>query len=350
MKEKNIDNSSQIFKYLNPTSNDKISNMSGPDLQNILYYLEEYYLELRNKLGISKDKTFGLELEFEKARLNKIEEELKKVGLEENWEVKKDLSIRNGGEVASPILRDTESDWKTLEKVCDILDKNARIEGNCGGHIHVGIQALGTNKQAWINLINLWSTYENIIYRFAYGDSLNARYTIKKFATPIALKLKQDYKRLLKYESQGFLETRDILYTISYKRCQAINFYNVKLKEDELKNSLNNKNTIEFRCPNGTLDPIIWQNNTNFFTKMLNYVNSTDYNNDIVENRKRINENKYINLYWYSQIFLQQSLELCDMIFTNNLDKIYFLKQYLKNFEINERVNIKAKTFTKKQY
>ena len=40
-------------------------------------------------------------------------------------------------------------------------------------------------------------------------------------------------------------------------------------------------------------------------------------------------------------------LELCDMIFTNNFDKIYFLRQYLKSFEIGKKEYSKAKKFTK---
>ena len=43
-------------------------------------------------------------------------------------------------------------------------------------------------------------------------------------------------------------------------------------------------------------------------------------------------------------------MELADMIFYNNLDKIYFLRQYLKSFEINNNeINLeKAKLFIKK--
>ena len=38
------------------------------------------------------------------------------------------------------------------------------------------------------------------------------------------------------------------------------------------------------------------------------------------------------------------------MIFDNNLDKIYFLRQYLKSFETTLRIDklIKCKKFTKK--
>ena len=49
----------------------------------------------------------------------------------------------------------------------------------------------------------------------------------------------------------------------------------------------------------------------------------------------------------YDEIFLDQALEFADLIFTNNLDKIYFLKQYLKGFELaNEKKKI-ADPFTR---
>ena len=49
-------------------------------------------------------------------------------------------------------------------------------------------------------------------------------------------------------------------------------------------------------------------------------------------------------------IYLEQALELCDMIFTNNFDKVYFLRQYLKSFEVCKKNADypKARSLTKK--
>ena len=44
-------------------------------------------------------------------------------------------------------------------------------------------------------------------------------------------------------------------------------------------------NTIEFRFPNGTLNPIIWQNNINVFTKMMLYVQSGSVNQNLLDDR-----------------------------------------------------------------
>ncbi len=345
---KNIDRTNQIFKYLNPTNNDILSEMKGQDIQELLYYLEEYYLLPRKTLGLNQNITFGLELEFEKAKIHRIEKELIENKLAEKWILKNDLSLTDGGEINSPILTDTQNNWIELIKICNIIEKNAIIDRHCGGHIHIGQQAIGCQKQSWMNLINLWATYENIIYRFVYGDYLNARYTIQKYASPMAKDLKMDNERIKRFEKYEELETEDIISMISHRRGQAVNFYNINTKK--LRYVKDKKNTIEFRCPNGTLDPVIWQNNVNLFVKLLNYVKSSNYNNDIIEKRKNINGDKYTDLYWYSEIYLEQSLELCDMLFTNNLEKIYFLKQYIKDFKVSNKENTKAKTFTRKLF
>ena len=39
-----------IFQYIKPKNNDMFSLMSGSDLQELIYYIENYYLELRNSL------------------------------------------------------------------------------------------------------------------------------------------------------------------------------------------------------------------------------------------------------------------------------------------------------------
>lgn len=51
----------------------------------------------------------------------------------------------------------------------------------------------------------------------------------------------------------------------------------------------------------------------------------------------------------YNRINLPLALELVDMIFDNNLDKVYFLRQYLKNYQeisIDPCHAVKAKRFT----
>lgn len=69
------------------------------------------------------------------------------------------------------------------------------------------------------------------------------------------------------------------------------------------------------------------------------YCKSESFDNDIVLKRQKLNSDRFSTLKFYDEIYLEQALELCDMIFTNNLDKVNFLKQYLKSFKVSKNNN-----------
>ena len=318
---------SPVFKFINPNDNDKLSEMSGFDLQDLIILIDEYYLELREKLGLKKDITFGLELEFENAMINRISEKLKENFPSGEWKMVDDSSLHNGAEINSPILIDNEKNWQDLDKVCQIVSKSAKIGKNSGGHIHIGTQTLGKNKQSWLNFIKTWSVYENIIFRFTYGEFLTSRSSILEYAEPVSKSFWKAYKNL----NFDGVNSKKIISLLSHEKYQAVNLENVSYN----CNKIAWRNTIEFRSPNGTLNPVIWQNNVNFFVHFLKYCKSKSFDDDLVEKRHRLN--KFQNLKWYDEIYLEQALELCDMIFTNNFDKVYFLRQYLKSFQVYKK-------------
>ena len=349
-KIENIDNEkflvddSPVFKFINANGNDQLSKMSGFDLQDLIILMDEYYIQLRNSLGLEQDITFGLELEFENAMKDRITRKLSETFSNDNWRVKDDTTLCNGAEIVSPPLKYNETTWEDLDKVCSIVEPLASIGFNSGGHIHVGTQVLGDDKKSWLNFIKMWSIYENIIFRFVYGDFLTARPKILKYAKPIAKFFWQDYQHLKLYSPS----LNHIIYRISHDRYQAVNFKNVLAGN---YNKYCENNTIEFRCPNGSLNPAIWQNNVNFLVKFLIYSRSTSFDDDLVQNRYQLNLDRFMELKWYDEIYLEQALELCDMLFTNNLDKVYFLKQYLKSFQVLEKNcdYAKAPQLTKKR-
>ena len=343
----NIDNqndSEEIFNFLEPDDNDVLSEMDGFDLQDLIILLDDYYMQLRKVLGLDNNITFGLEIEYENIKNDKIRTGLCNNNLQNKWEIKNDSTLYKGAEINSPILTDKESSWLELDEVCSIVNKSASIGINSGGHIHVGSQILGDNSEAWLNFIKLWSIYENIIYRFSYGDYLTARPRIIDYAKPTAKVFFNDYKKLKSQDADLY----DIISKISHGKYQSVNFLHVS-KFDTKEFIVDN--TIEFRCPNGSLNPVIWQNNVNLFTKLLNYAKSKNFNDDLVQRRHQLNSEKFTGLRYYDEIYLEQALELCDMVFSNNLDKIYFLKQYLKSLQVcsDNRNYTKAKALTKKK-
>ena len=56
-----------IFNLINKDGNDCFKDFNENDLQELINKLEEYYLTLRDKLGLGYETTFGFEIEFEDA-------------------------------------------------------------------------------------------------------------------------------------------------------------------------------------------------------------------------------------------------------------------------------------------
>lgn len=328
-------NNKSIFKVIKPNDNTFFSKLNSSDLLDLMILLEEYHLEYRETLNLKSDVTFGLELEFEHSNNILINIHLKSLGIANRWPIKPDITLFNGGEIASPILCDKKETWLELKKVCEILNKYAKIGENAGGHIHIGSHVLGPKKEAWLNFIKLWAAYENIIFRFSYGEYLTERPNVMRYASPLALDFFEDYEKV----SSETYNITDLIYLANASKLRAVSFRKV-YNLDKFSKS----DTIEFRCPNGTLNPIIWQNNVNLFTKILKYAKSTHFDQDIVNKRLLKLEDLSINL--YSEVYLDQALELCDILFTNNRDKIYFLRQYLKEFKTDTMPLVKAKKFT----
>lgn len=330
----NIDD--PLFDYIKPKANDILSKMNGLDLQELLYYIENYNLELRDCLNIKRNITFGLEIECD----NVIDSSLISTSIYKkklnHWLIKEDGSLNCGLEINSPVLKDIQKSWKELEQICSILNLSSSINSNCGGHVHIGSHILGEDVVTWKNFIRLWSVYENVIYRFVYGEFLCARTKIMNHAVPIS-------KKLWDIAKKKNISPRALLREIDVERAQAVNFRNVYFS-----NVYQPKNTIEFRCPNGSLEPVIWQNNVNLFVKLLEYAKESNYDLDKIKKRKTLTSKIYNNIELYNEVFLDQALELADMIFKTNYDKAYFLKQYLKSFEIDNRPLEKSKVFIKK--
>ena len=366
-----------IFNFLNLKSNDNLSGMKYDDTMELIERLRTYKLSLRDTLGLKNDLTFGLEIEFENLvfHYNSLVYELSKLDLlpsayynESNlrllkdykkknkfwdigmspdkyldidpkevfcWSVNRDLSLNNGAEITSPILVDKTEHWKDLKTVCNLASAFGEISTHSAGHVHAGTQVLGSSEKAWGNFIKLWGAYENVIYRFGYNEYLNKNKDIS-YCKPMSTKLINGYTvfgdnlyRLLNY--------------LSDSRTYAVNFQNVTLSDEEIIPF----GTIEFRNPNGTLDPVIWQNNVNFFIKLLLYCKSDKFDEELVKHRLE-QKSKYSNDFEdYNHIFTEQAIELADMVFDNNLDKIYFLRQYIKDFDTSEESMVKTKKFTK---
>lgn len=305
--------------------NDKLSSLRGQELQEFLTYLDDFYLTLRDKINIDSDTTFSLEIEFENANTKKIESKI--INIHPKWIVEPDSSLHHGKEVDSPILKDNKQTWQDLKSVCDMIKEYAQIGINSSSNIHIGSHIIA--RENLNDFLKIYAAYENIIFRFGYGEYINSRYSLNDYAAPVSLQL------------QYYLnKNMDNLFKLPCQKYDAINTNKVVDLGCYREN-----NTIEFRFFNGSLDPAILQNNVNLIVKLLNYSRDKNYADDIIDKRMKKNEGIYNKLDFYGEIFIDQALEFADLIFDNNLDKLYFLRQYFKSLEVGPYK--KAKTFTK---
>lgn len=322
--------------FIDENKNIILKDLSKEELLDIIIEINNYYLSYRDCLNLDSDITFGTEIEYE-GLLKSITDKFIKKNLS-NWLSKHDGSLESGGEIISPIMKDNKECYLEIKKVCDFLNKyNVNTSKNAGGHIHIGAHIFDSNEEYWKNFIKLYSVYESIIFRFIYGDKISARKGLIKYAKPVSDKMLDALNKTEKalFDLKYYLKNID--------RYSAVNFSNVRCKDYHANN------TIEFRCPNATSNHIIWQNNINLFSKLLMRSKKeidNDYydyiiNNDLITYKK--------SPYLYDMVNLKLAIEFADLIFDNNLDKAYFLRQYLKDFSDNYNIKtvVKAKRFVK---
>lgn len=304
-----------------------LSNLNNLDKKQFLHELKNYLISYRDQIGVDEKYTFGVEIEFVGPRHEDIRKIVKdqfndfllvhEGTLNDELHLDKATNVF-GGEIKSPILVDEEKDWKKLEQVCSMLKENkAYVNGDCGGHIHVGSQIL-ENKENLKKFLKLWSVFEDIIYRFGYGEDKKHRSAISTYAKPISNKIKaflDEQNKVSAYKFNKYL---------GFDRLYAMNFrYTFSLDKKYINN------TIELRCPNGTLNPIIWQNNINFFVKLLLRC-TKDENWDIIDKYIEDYNSKHYKLHNYNDLNIDKALILSDFIFEDELDKKNFMKQYIK--------------------
>ena len=171
--------------FFNSEQNDSFHELKGINLQDLLVETENLLLDYRDSLSIPRSVQFGVEIEYEKVNKNNVDKYVDKNLI--GWVSKTDASLYSGGEVVSPIMHDCSKDWEDLQAICQFLErKGANTLHRAGGHIHIDSHVLGDDVDAWRVFLKLYMNYEGILFRFLYGDKINARPVLVKYAYPFA--------------------------------------------------------------------------------------------------------------------------------------------------------------------
>ena len=217
----------------------------------------ERYLKIQ-PTTLPKEMTIGVEIESEgPCNWENIRETIDEAELD--WVAKDDGSLQNGTEVASTILTESTASMEIF-KICQELRRLRQTTSKrCGGHIHIGADYL-TDIQDWRNLRTIWNNAEGIFYAISNAKGEIPRQGVIEYASPISKK-DETFSETIKLDSEDDLEKYiKLLKEIQGSKYSGINYRNV---------GSSGKNTIEFRLPNGTINPTTWVENINLFGGLI---------------------------------------------------------------------------------
>lgn len=314
----------------------QLSNLSVASKKELLDELNKMTLSYRKKLNIADNTTFGIEIEYGNVLKDIIDNLTKnyygeRLNNYEKWMYQYERSFANfidkkyyGGEFDSPVFVNKEEYFIQLKNVCDALLKNgAIVDERMALHVHVGKDILKNNLKYLENFLKLYMIYEDIIYKFGYYGK-TPRKVIDDYARAISYDL---FDILEENEYSSFNDLIYILRVIFKNKKTGINFYNIN---PGFYDSFNHLNTIEYRMFNGTIDPVIIQNMVNLSCSLLETSASEELDVECIDyNVKKIKDREYNVQNLSLPINFDKALEFSDMIFKDDDDKKYFLKQYL---------------------
>ena len=300
------------------------------------------------QIGLDKRITIGMEIESE-GFLSKIIGNLHKIattqdGLEiRGWDAKGDASLDNGIEVVSPILTDNKEDVEDIYTICSIMQKlGQQTSQRCGGHVHIGADYL-TSKEAYINLFEIWGNTEKIIYKMSNEKGTIPRMGMQKYASPLSPKLNEAIEReTINIESEEDLDSfiSDVKATQGKNRYSGLNLLNIN----------NGKNTIEFRVPNGTINPDTWIENARLFGRIVQMSQrlaeiekqpeKSQENEKLLELKERLKE----------EIPEQEKMEiLLELLFTEEEREVY-RERYISSTKILAQISDEKNPFQQTKF
>ena len=322
-----------MINYITKDRNDMFSKLSYQERDVLLDQINSFYLTYRRDLELPEYLTFGIEIEAEEINFDRVYNYLTKNF--PDWDIKEDVSLITGIEAASPIYFDKKYVWEEIKKICSYFRRvKADTTGHAGGHVHISALPLEQNLEYWRKFIKLYTAYESVLWRFSVGDKNHIREGAYDWAAPISDELR---KNIAKINDVSFLkELRKLIPTKTKK--QALNFRNARIFTKNNSQAYRCLNTIEDRKGNATINEIVWQNYVNTDAKLVLAATKSIIDEDFLDYRI---ENDMCSLqeqghYDFEDYSIHDALEFVDLIFDNNLDKVYFLRQYIRNYQTTD--------------
>ena len=177
-----------------------------------------------------------------------------------NWHFKEEGTVYNGVEITSPILNYTNEDMKRLKCICDFLNENGfKTTKDCGGHIHFGFDYIESITHLQLLYYIYVNTEEILSYMFNKEGTILREGAIANapFINENILNL---YGKYIQTYADNLKSFATLLGNAQKDRYASLN----------IKNAFSvNKNTIELRIPNGTLEFNELNLNIILFTRIM---------------------------------------------------------------------------------
>ena len=268
----------------------------------------------RKTINIPKNIGFGYEIEMGLGLIDhaKIYNDFSK----SKYEVAPESNMYNkthilGTEIVTPVFYNNEKSWKELKK---LSDKLKTYKANFDYYsFQVNVDDNNGIYQNPLKFIKFFTAYEDIIYTISKGYDKDLRKGIDIYAHSCLHGL-----------NNIDLNDPKSIYMLN------LQFYRNKFYALSLKNKI-----IEFRTPNSTFDAWLWQNYANIFTNLLLSIQDDKIDYDKID--------KYLkNPIDRNVLNIDKAIELSNIIFSSDTDKLYLLKQYLYGISNNQILSLIA--------
>ena len=357
----------------NILENEEQTRRIGLD-QNVLRVIEDCYInneisryteikksiEIKDRIKLPPNMKKGIEIESEGQNSSLIR--IKMNSIHTRWIATVDDTIKQGIEIKSPtpkIPGNNNKDEYEIKLACGLLKELGQtISFRCGAHVHIGADYL-TTIESWINLLEIWGNTEELIYLISNKEGELPRLGVGEFAKPYSGEL----EKALKNRNLNLKDKEDLkkfVKEIQGDRGYGINFMNLG----------NDKNTIEFRLSNGTIDAKTWIENINLYggiVKAAEEIAQIQLKSEKERTDEKLVKLKKFELLKSKLISDEEKLEALIYITVGKEDIDVYKKRYEANRELmikykkeyskiiqerlaKESINVRSKTEKYKKY
>lgn len=269
----------------------------------------------RMSLNIARDMGFGLEVEIGVPSEDIFYKRI--ASLPNDLEVGNDNSIKGtiGVEIRTPVLYNNMKSWKMLKEVSDkLMEGNEYDFSECSFQVNLDNTL---DDEDMLIFLKLYAIYERIIYGFSRGYDKYLRDTISEYADSLV--------PLMYFNMRYYGESIHTLKNLFYHRKSTA----ISLKKKGYLDC--DVDIIEFRTPNGTNDAWLWQNYVNVFANLMRVAKNKPIDSSVLDYDFYNALTPDVHVRSYEMTSMKLAIEFMDLIFDNDEDKVYFMKQYLYN-------------------